>query len=164
MWRPSFRFPKSLKEIYTLMKFHVTNNFVSFKRRYTRNSADASYSGDSRKSWSIKTYPLFLCSVDRSHVFKRNVNYKHFCIITKHVTKFSVSSTDLLLVISAAVYAYVVEVITKKRLRKFILQQLLLSWAILRRPLNVGVKTCIVHDTELASWSIGKYFEKAEVV
>jgi len=102
------------------MKFHVTNNFVSFKRRYTRDSADASYSGDSRKSWSIKTYSLFLCSVDRSHVFKRNVNYKHFCIITKHVTKFSVSSTDLLLVISAAVYAYVVEVITKKiSLRRF---------------------------------------------
>ena len=44
---------------------------------------------------------------------KFNVNYKHFYMITKHVTKFSVSSTDLLLVISAA---YVVKVITKKKL------------------------------------------------
>jgi hypothetical protein len=44
------------------------NNFVSFKRRYTRDSADASYYGDGRKSWSIKTYSLFLCSAESSHV------------------------------------------------------------------------------------------------
>jgi len=83
------------------------NKFMSFKRRCTRDSADASYSGNSRKSWSIKTYSLFLCSVDRSHVFKRtsNVNYKHFYIITKHETRFPVSSTDIPLVILAPLYA-----------------------------------------------------------
>ena len=94
-------------------------NFMSFKRRYTRDSADASYSGDGRKSWSVKTYSLFLRSVDSSHVFKHSVNYKHFYIITKYVTKFSVSSTDLPLVILAAVHAYVVKVIKKLNLRRF---------------------------------------------
>jgi hypothetical protein len=100
-------------------EFPSDKNFTSLKRRYTKDSPDASYSGDSRKSWSIKTYSLFLCSVDNSHVFKRDVNYKHFYIITKHVTRFSVSSTDLPLVILAAVYAYVVKVIKKFNLRGF---------------------------------------------
>jgi len=72
--------PKVIGGKLNVNEFPSDNNFVSFKRRYTRDSADASYSGDSRKSWSIKTYSMFLCSADSSHVFKRNVNYKHFIL------------------------------------------------------------------------------------